>query len=381
MEPIQEKVPSGRRKWLFLCVIAAVALLLGSFSYWYHVLRGELSTDDAYVAGNVIPVMSQVSGHAITITRTDTEWVEQGDVLVLLDDTDARLSYWKSRGHLATAVRQVRRLSLLDLQYQANVQQAEIAYDRASEDYQRLQRLAGESLLARQALEHGQDAVASSKAALTEAREQFRANKALVLDTPLRQQPQITQAADAVREAWLMLQRTAIRSPVSGYIARRNVQPGQVVAPGQTLMSVVPATQMWVNANFKETQLHHVKRGLRATIVSDFYGDRVIYKGRVSGITMGTGGAFSLLPAQNASGNWIKVVQRVPVRIDIDPQMLVRHPLRIGLSTTTTIHLEPDDASAQSEIQPALKTEAPVPDLQPVNAEIEQIIRQNEGAP
>lgn len=379
MESLQENTQYHRRKWVVLSIIVILGLLLASFSYWYYVLRGKLSTDDAYVAGNVIPVMSQVSGSVTTINRTDTEWVQQGDVLVLLDNTNARLSYLKARSNLANAVRQIRKLSLLDQQYQAAVQQAQVTYDRASKDYGRLQRLADESLVARQTLEHGRDAVASSKAALDAATGQYRANKALLLNTPLRQQPQVTQAADTLREAWLALQRTAVRSPVTGYIARRNVQPGQTIASGQTLMYVVPATQMWVNANFKETQLHNVRPGLRATIISDFYGDRVVYQGTVSGITMGTGGAFSLLPAQNASGNWIKVVQRVPVRIDIDPQMLAKHPLRIGLSTTTTIHLDKPARPSQPALQPALKSEALVLSLRHINAEIEQIIRQNEG--
>lgn len=364
-------------------IIMIITISLVTLAYRY-LFRGNVqTTDDAYVAGNINPVSALINGSVITVNHTDTEFVKEGDVLAVLDDTDAQLAYKKSKHNLAYVVRQTQQLAFQNDQLEADVRQAKIAYSQAVTDYERQNGLSRDALIARMALEHYRNKVSSQKAALDAAIQQYKASKALLLDTPINEQPQVLQAADAVREAWITLQRTVIRSPVTGYIAERNVQVGQTVSAGQTLMSVIPVEQMWVNANFKETQLSGVSLGQKVTIISDIYGDDVPYEGHVTGINMGTGGSFSLLPAQNATGNWIKVVQRVPVRVALNPAQLLEHPLRIGLSTTAKLY-----SSGQNEVgdetlskhvisTPALSSKALVVETRGIESVITGIIARN----
>jgi multidrug resistance protein A-like membrane protein len=364
-------------------IIMIITISLVTLAYRYLLLGNVQTTDDAYVAGNINPVSALINGSVITVNHTDTEFVKEGDVLAVLDDTDAQLAYKKSKHNLAYVVRQTQQLAFQNDQLEADVRQAKIAYSQAVTDYERQNGLSRDALIARMALEHYQNKVSSQKAALDAAIQQYKASKALLLDTPINEQPQVLQAADAVREAWITLQRTVIRSPVTGYIAERNVQVGQTVSAGQTLMSVIPVEQMWVNANFKETQLSGVSLGQKVTIISDIYGDEVPYEGHVTGINMGTGGSFSLLPAQNATGNWIKVVQRVPVRVALNPAQLLEHPLRIGLSTTAKLY-----SSGQNEVgdetlskhvisTPALSSKALVVETRGIESVITGIIARN----
>ena len=364
-------------------IIMIITISLVTLAYRYLLLGNVQTTDDAYVAGNINPVSALINGSVITVNHTDTEFVKEGDVLAVLDDTDAQLAYKKSKHNLAYVVRQTQQLAFQNDQLEADVSQAKIAYSQAVTDYERQNGLSRDALIARMALEHYRNKVSSQKAALDAAIQQYKASKALLLDTPINEQPQVLQAADAVREAWITLQRTVIRSPVTGYIAERNVQVGQTVSAGQTLMSVIPVEQMWVNANFKETQLSGVSLGQKVTIISDIYGDEVPYEGHVTGINMGTGGSFSLLPAQNATGNWIKVVQRVPVRVALNPAQLLEHPLRIGLSTTAKLY-----SSGQNEVgdetlskhvisTPALSSKALVVETRGIESVITGIIARN----
>ncbi|TCQ86898.1 membrane fusion protein (multidrug efflux system)/multidrug resistance protein K [Rahnella sp. JUb53] len=364
-------------------IIMIITISLVTLAYRYLLLGNVQTTDDAYVAGNINPVSALINGSVITVNHTDTEFVKEGDVLAVLDDTDAQLAYKKSKHNLAYVVRQTQQLAFQNDQLEADVRQAKIAYSQAVTDYERQNGLSRDALIARMALEHYRNKVSSQKAALDAAIQQYKASKALLLDTPINEQPQVLQAADAVREAWITLQRTVIRSPVTGYIAERNVQVGQTVSAGQTLMSVIPVEQMWVNANFKETQLSGVSLGQKVTIISDIYGDEVPYEGHVTGINMGTGGSFSLLPAQNATGNWIKVVQRVPVRVALNPAQLLEHPLRIGLSTTAKLY-----SSGQNEVgdetlskhvisTPALSSKALVVKTRGIESVITGIIARN----
>lgn len=364
-------------------IIMIITISLVTLAYRYLLLGNVQTTDDAYVAGNINPVSALINGSVITVNHTDTEFVKEGDVLAVLDDTDAQLAYKKSKHNLAYVVRQTQQLAFQNDQLEADVRQAKIAYSQAVTDYERQNGLSRDALIARMALEHYRNKMSSQKAALDAAIQQYKASKALLLDTPINEQPQVLQAADAVREAWITLQRTVIRSPVTGYIAERNVQVGQTVSAGQTLMSVIPVEQMWVNANFKETQLSGVSLGQKVTIISDIYGDEVPYEGHVTGINMGTGGSFSLLPAQNATGNWIKVVQRVPVRVALNPAQLLEHPLRIGLSTTAKLY-----SSGQNEVgdetlskhvisTPALSSKALVVETRGIESVITGIIARN----
>jgi len=364
-------------------IIMIITISLVTLAYRYLLLGNVQTTDDAYVAGNINPVSALINGSVITVNHTDTEFVKEGDVLAVLDDTDAQLAYKKSKHNLAYVVRQTQQLAFQNDQLEADVRQAKIAYSQAVTDYERQNGLSRDALIARMALEHYRNKMSSQKAALDAAIQQYKASKALLLDTPINEQPQVLQAADAVREAWITLQRTVIRSPVTGYIAERNVQVGQTVSAGQTLMSVIPVEQMWVNANFKETQLSGVSLGQKVTIISDIYGDDVPYEGHVTGINMGTGGSFSLLPAQNATGNWIKVVQRVPVRVALNPAQLLEHPLRIGLSTTAKLYSSGQNEMGDETLSkhvistPALSSKALVVETRGIESVITGIIARN----
>nr|WP_304439229.1 EmrA/EmrK family multidrug efflux transporter periplasmic adaptor subunit [Erwinia sp. ErVv1] len=380
-----EKVLSKDKKGVIALLLVVLLLGVAAAVYWLFIIKDRQSTDDANVAGNINPVSSQVAGNVVTINYADTQRVMKGDVLVVLDDTDAKIAFRKAQSALAWTVRQIHQLALQDGQYSADADRAAIALNQTQTDFRRQQQLYQKGLIARETLEHAGDAVASDKASLAAAVQLYQANKALLLNTTLRHNPQVLQAADTLREAWLALQRTKIRSPVTGYIAGRSVQVGQTVTAGQTLLSVVPQDQMWINANFKETQLNTVKIGQKVNVVIDLYGSSLVFEGAVEGVGMGTGSAFSLLPAQNASGNWIKVIQRVPVRVALDPRQIQQYPLRIGLSATATIFTAggistADQALAQKVSPiPAWRSMALVLDTADIDRQIEQIIAQNGG--
>ena len=379
--PQQPVKKSGKRKRLLLLltllfIIIAVAIGI----YWFLVLRHFEETDDAYVAGNQIQIMSQVSGSVTKVWADNTDFVKEGDVLVTLDPTDARQAFEKAKTALASSVRQTHQLMINSKQLQANIEVQKIALAKAQSDYNRRVPLGNANLIGREELQHARDAVTSAQAQLDVAIQQYNANQAMILGTKLEDQPAVQQAATEVRNAWLALERTRIISPMTGYVSRRAVQPGAQISPTTPLMAVVPATNMWVDANFKETQIANMRIGQPVTITTDIYGDDVKYTGKVVGLDMGTGSAFSLLPAQNATGNWIKVVQRVPVRIQLDPQQLAENPLRIGLSATVKV----DVSDSQGE---TLRNQAPSTTLystnvlqydeSAVNNLIESIIRNN----
>lgn len=355
-----------------------LAALVGLYLYWDLTLSHQVSTDDAYVAGNMNTITPQIDGSVTAVNYTNTNYVRQGDIVVTLDKTDAAIAFSQAKSSLANAVRDMRKLYALDSQYQADIAAAQIQSRQASEDYKRNLALAGKGAIAREGLEHARDSAIRSQSSLNAAIQAYNANRVLIMNTPLDRQPEVLQAAEQVKRAWLTLQRTDIRSPVTGYVAQRNVQVGETVTAARALMTVIPAGQMWVNANFKETQLTHVHVGQRATLTSDLYGESVVFHGEVKGINMGTGNAFSLLPAQNASGNWIKIVQRVPVEIVLDKDELRQHPLRIGLSMTTTINTdEKERAASPASAVPAYASDALVLDMSPINQQIAAIIKRN----
>jgi membrane fusion protein (multidrug efflux system) len=326
--------------------------------------------------------MAQVSGSVTKVWADNTDFVQKGDVLVTLDPTDAQQAFEKAQTELASSVRQTRQLMINSKQLQASIDVQKTALAQAQSDLNRRVPLGNANLIGREELQHARDAVASAQAQLDVSVQQYNANQAMVLDTTLDQQPAVKQAATEVRNAWLALQRTKIVSPMTGYVSRRSVQPGAQISSSTPLMAVVPATNLWVDANFKETQLAHMRIGQSATIVSDIYGDEVKYTGKVVGLDMGTGSAFSLLPAQNATGNWIKVVQRLPVRIELDEKQLADHPLRIGLSTLVTVDTANRDGQMlanQARSNPAYESNAREISLEPVNKLIDEIVKANAG--
>ena len=379
-QPAQKK--KTRKKLLILLALLFVLAGIVWGVYWFLVLRHFQETDDAYVAGNQVQVMAQVSGSVNKVWFDDTDFVKKGDVLVSLDKTDAEQAFEKAQTALATSVRQTHQLMINAKQYQASIALQQTALAQAEADLKRREPLGASNLIGREELQHSRDAVATAKAQLDVAVQQYNANQAMILNTSLENQPAVKQAAAELRDAWLALQRTDIRSPMDGYVSRRSVQVGAQISTSTPLMAVVPAANLWIDANFKETQLAGVRIGQDATVVADIYGDDVVYHGKVVGLDMGTGSAFSLLPAQNATGNWIKVVQRLPVRIELNPDEIAKHPLRIGLSTLVKVDTTNKDGSALATSvrqQAAYSSNALAIDLAPVNQLITEIVRANAG--
>jgi membrane fusion protein (multidrug efflux system) len=324
---------NGNRKKLLAAVVGVFAVgAIAYGSYWALVLSHSESTDDAYVNGNVVQITSQVPGTVIKVAADDTDFVTAGTTLVQLDTADSRVALDEAESQLAKTVRQVRNLYATSGQLTANVQQRESDLTRAQQDFQRRVQLAAIGAVSGEELQHAREALRGAEAGTTAARQQLVAHQALVDHTTVDDHPDVKNAAARLREAYLAYSRTALPAPVSGYVAKRSVQLGQRVSAGAPLMAVVPLDEVWVDANFKEGQLKSMRVGQPVSLIADLYGGKKEYHGKVAGFGAGTGGAFALLPAQNASGNWIKIVQRVPVRIALDGSELKTHPLQVGLS-------------------------------------------------
>ncbi len=324
---------NGRRNRLLLLVtLGIVVIAIGYGGYWQTVLRWRETTDDAYVNGNIVQITPQIAGTVVGINADDTQYVTAGQTLVRLDPADAKVALEESEAQLALTVRQVRGLFATTAQLAAaqGIRQTDLA--TAEEDLARRERLAGSGAISGEELHHARDAVSAAKSALLAAQQQSAADRARIDGTQVEDHPEVQAAASAVHTAFLTLARTQLPAPLGGFIAHRNVQLGQRVNPGAILMSIVPLNQVWVDANFKELQLANIRTGQPVTLIADVYGGSVKYHGTVVGFSAGTGAAFALLPAQNATGNWIKVVQRLPVRITLDPNDLAAHPLQVGLS-------------------------------------------------
>jgi len=332
--------PQSRCKLaLGLCaaVLAAAAGIAWSSPGVLGIGWNSQQTEDAYVEGNLVHVTPQVAGTVTRIAADNTDFVRPGEVLVQLNDVDARLALDRAEAALARSARQVRSQLAGVGQLRSTVVQRESDLARAESDLARRRQLADTGAVSGEDIRHADDAVGAARAALNAARQQVDAARALVDGTTLEQHPDVLSSIAGVRDASLGLARTTLAAPVGGIVARRNVQIGQRVAQGAPLMAIVPLDQMWVTANLKETQLKDVRIGQPVAVTSDVYGADVVFHGRVAGQEAGTGSAFAAVPAQNATGNWIKVVQRVPVRIALDAQELARHPLRLGLSMKVAI--------------------------------------------
>ena len=369
-----------RKKGLSIFILLLLLIAIGSAAYWYFFIKGFEETEDAYVSGNQVMVSAQVSGNISKINVDNMDPVQAGDVLLELDDTNAKLSFEQAKSNLANAVRQVSQLNYTVKQLKSAVRANEITLAQAQGNLNRRVQLVKDGAIDKESFQHAKEAVELAKANLTTSQNQLGANQALLLDGPLSEQPQIQSAVSNLKQAWLNLERTKIRSPIKGYVARRNAQVGQAVSVGGALMAVVTTEQMWLDANFKETQLTHMRIGQPVEIHFDLYGKDKTFNGKVIGIEMGTGSAFSLLPTQNATGNWIKVVQRVPVRIQLDPQQLAENPLRIGLSATVKVDVSDSQGETLRDQAPATtlySTNVLQYDESAVNNLIESIIRDN----
>ena len=369
-----------RKKGLSIFILLLLLISIGSAAYWYFFIKGFEETEDAYVSGNQVMVSAQVAGNISKINVDNMDPVQAGDVLLELDDTNAKLSFEQAKSNLANAVRQVSQLNYTVKQLKSAVRANEITLAQAQGNLNRRVQLVKDGAIDKESFQHAKEAVELAKANLTTSQNQLEANQALLLDGPLSEQPQIQSAVSNLKQAWLNLERTKIRSPIKGYVARRNAQVGQAVSVGGALMAVVTTDQMWLDANFKETQLTHMRIGQPVEIHFDLYGKDKTFNGKVVGIEMGTGSAFSLLPTQNATGNWIKVVQRVPVRIQLDPQQLAENPLRIGLSATVKVNVSDSKGETLRDQAPATtlySTNVLQYDESAVNNLIESIIRDN----
>ena len=369
-----------RKKGLSIFILLLLLIAIGSAAYWYFFIKGFEETEDAYVSGNQVMVSAQVAGNISKINVDNMDPVQAGNVLLELDDTNAKLSFEQAKSNLANAVRQVSQLNYTVKQLKSAVRANEITLAQAQGNLNRRVQLVKDGAIDKESFQHAKEAVELAKANLTTSQNQLEANQALLLDGPLSEQPQIQSAVSNLKQAWLNLERTKIRSPIKGYVARRNAQVGQAVSVGGALMAVVTTDQMWLDANFKETQLTHMRIGQPVEIHFDLYGKDKTFNGKVVGIEMGTGSAFSLLPTQNATGNWIKVVQRVPVRIQLDPQQLIENPLRIGLSATVKVNVSDSQGETLRNQAPGTtlySTNVLQYDESAVNNLIESIIRDN----
>jgi membrane fusion protein, multidrug efflux system len=374
---------NGRARRRGLLGLGAVVLLsgLGVAGYWFFEGRFYESTDDAYVDGDVVQVTSEVPGTVLSLNVDDTQLVSAGQSLLQLDPADARIAEENAEADLARAVRQVRGLFAQGQELRAQIEQREQAQRTADEDLQRRGGLIADGAISAEELSHARDAVTTTRANVSAARQALSQTVAQIDGTTIADHPQVLAAAGAVRNAALALHRTELISPMSGVIAKRSVQVGQRVAAGTPLLAVVPLDNVWVDANFKEVQLERMRAGQPVTVRTDIYGHQVAYHGHLVGIAAGSGNAFALLPSQNASGNWIKIVQRVPVRILLDPQELKAHPLRVGLSTSVRVDLHDASGPLMSTAvrNVPLPKQASAGDDPTVNERIASIIADNAG--
>ncbi|WP_313315278.1 efflux RND transporter periplasmic adaptor subunit [Pulveribacter sp.] len=407
--PLQAKARRKRALVLLAAVVGVGAVAFGLYD-WLVASHYE-HTDNAYVQGNIVQITPQTGGTVMSIGADDTDFVRAGSTLVQLDPADARVALSQAEAALAQAVRQARtlyannealaaqvRLRQADAtRAQADIERAQAEVARAQDDARRRQQLAGSGAVSTEEANHAQTqltaartqlaaaqaAAGAAQAAIAAAREQLASNRSLTQGVPVEQHPSVLAAAAKLREAWLASRRTQLLAPVDGYVARRSVQLGQRVAAGSPLMALVPLREVWVDANFKENQLRNLRLGQPATLTADLYGKKIEYRGTVAGMGVGTGAAFALLPAQNATGNWIKVVQRVPVRIALDAQQVQEHPLRVGLSMDVQVDTRERGGASLAEAPrsgPLAQTRVYDQLEDGADAEVARIIEANLGA-
>ena len=383
--PTEQDLNNQRKRKTLLLGLLVLVLVLGAGVWAWHELYGRWSehTDDAYVNGNVVEITPLVTGTVTSIGADDGDLVHAGQVLIQFDPSDTEVGLQSAEAKLARAVRQVRGLySNVDGQ-KAQVAARKAELQKAQENYNRRKTLAAGGAISQEELSHARDDLASAQSALSNAQQQLNTTTALVDDTVVSSHPEVQAAAADLRQAYLDNARTTLEAPVTGYVAQRTVQLGQRLQPGTATMAVIPLDQLWIDANFKETQLRNMRIGQPVDIVADLYGSDVKYSGTIDSLGAGTGSAFALLPAQNATGNWIKIVQRVPVRIHINPEQLAEHPLRIGLSTQVDVDLHDQSGPVLAQQPPQKASFATqVYDRQLVEADtlIARLIHDNSAA-
>lgn len=384
--PATAPAPNGKRRVLLIIVSIVVVLLLIAYGIWWVLFARHFeSTDDAYVAGNVVQVTPQVSGTVLAINADDTELVQAGKPLVELDPADAKVALDQATAQLAQAVREVRTLFVNNGTLNANITARNADLERARADLARRQELIASGAVSKEDVDHARSALQSAESAIAATREQLASNRVLTDHTSVAKHPNVLRAAGQVKAAWLALARVTLPAPITGYVAKRSVQVGQRVAAGMPLLSIVPLNALWVDANFKEVQIARMRIDQPVILHSDLYGSDVAYHGKIAGMAAGTGAAFALLPTQNASGNWIKIVQRIPVRIMLDPTELAAHPLRVGVSMQVKVDIANDagtslTSNVAARTAPAYQTVAFDTSGEDADALISRIIAENSGA-
>jgi membrane fusion protein (multidrug efflux system) len=373
---------SGKRR-RGLLILTAVVLVAGAvwLAWWYLHARWFVATEDAYAGATIVQVTAEAGGTVRSVHPRETEAVTAGQTLIEFDPADARLVLDAAVADLGATVRQVRGSYPQTGRLQAQIAARETDLAKARDDLRRRQSIAAGGAVSAEELAHAREVVAGAEAALRAAREELNAALAQTGGIEASRHPQVMRAATRVREAALALDRMQVTAPVNGVVARKGVQLGQRVAAGTPLLAIVQLDDAWVDANFKEVQLQHMRIGQPVELEADLYGDDVVYHGRIRGFSPGTGAAFALLPAQNASGNWIKIVQRVPVRIELDPKELAEHPLRVGLSMHVTVDLHDQSGpmlAAPTTTAAATMASRPERDEQ-VEAMIVRVIAENSG--
>lgn len=383
MNPIanENPPPTAKRRNRQILIYCSVACLLAIafLLYWFLVLQYYEYTDDAYVEGNMVFITPLRSGFITQIHTDDTFLVQRGQLLIDLDTTDSEIALSKAKEELAAVVREVCKEFHQVFVYRAEIEIAQADLIRTKQDFQHRQDVIEQGGVSTEDLEHAKAALDSSTAALQRVKFLYEQALSLVQGTSIESHPRVLAAADQVRDAYVRLKRCKIRSPAAGLVAQRKAQVGMWVESGMPLMSVIPLDQIWVNANFKETQMKFMRIGQKVKLTSDLYGDEILYQGIIVGLPGAAGDAFSLLPPQNLSGNWIKIVQRVPVRVSVDPQQLLEHPLRIGLSMEATVDLSDSEGTLLpiSITGPIYKTVIYEQELQGARALIQAIIHKN----
>ena len=378
--PQKEPKNNKRNKVLIFTAVGFILVGVLIFIYWAEVLRFEEYTNDAYVNGNMIELTPQVPGIVTAINVDNTEYVEEGQVLIELDKTDRRLAYQKAKNSLAETVRNVVQMFIEVERLEAELEQKDAELFRAEKDYQNRVNLVEIGGVSREEFEHVEAAFVSAQASRKETYHALQEAVAQVQNTTLSTHPNVKHAADDVRDTYVNLQRCDILAPMNGYVAQRTVQLGEYVNLSEPLLAVIPLDQLWVDANYKEIQLSKVRVGQSVRMTSDIYGRKVVFSGKVIGINPGTGSVFLVFFPQNATGNWIKIVQRVPVRVSLDREQLKKHPLWLGLSMDVRVDIH--DTSSEmlreaSRLRPLYKTKIYQNQEKGVETVIEKIIQEN----
>lgn len=380
--PASPSINSSRNRrakmygFTLIIVVIGIAWALIWFLYWQY----YESTDDSYVKGNLVNVTSVIEGAPIAFYADDTDLVEEGQVLVVLDSTDHQINYEKQKADLASTVLQVRQLYHTVKENQVNLENKRTLLSRALYDYENRQKLISSKAITNEDFTHSRDDLTLAELNLKIAEYQLQIALDAAGNTSIENHPLIEVQKANVRNAFYNLKHCTIYAPTTGYVAQRNVEVGQWVKQTTPMMAIIPINYMWVDANFKETQLTYMRIGQRAWVTFDIYGGSEVFDGVVLGIASGTGSVFSLIPPQNATGNWIKIVQRLPVRISIDPEKMKKFPLRLGLSTNVSVDISNTDLPMLAQVNtqnPIAKTRVFDLDFREVEEVIDRIIKDN----